>query len=171
MPPEFLAIGHVLRPHGVRGELLLETLADFPEPLDDVDTVYLGGADAAEPHPLAGARRHRGNLLIRLEDCHDRGAAEALRGQLVQIRTGDAAPPPPGSYYHHQIIGLSVVTEEGEALGEVTDILETGSNDVYVVNGPTGEILLPALQSVIVQVDLEARRMTVHLLEGLRGSG
>lgn len=168
MSSEFLAIGRVLRPHGVRGELLLETLTDFPEHLNDVDTVYLGEAAAAEPHALAGARRHRGRLFIRLEGCGDRDAAEAFRGQLVQIRLGDAAPPPPGSYYHHQIVGLSVVTDEGEALGEVTEILETGANDVYVVNGPSGEILLPALQSVIRQVDLDAKRMTVHLLEGLR---
>jgi 16S rRNA processing protein RimM len=166
MPPEFLAIGRVLRPHGVRGELLLEALTDFPEHLDGVGTIYLGAA--AEPHPLAGARMHRGRLLIQLEDCVDREAAEAFRGQLVQIWFGDAAPPPPGSYYYHQIVGLAVVTEEGETLGEVTEILETGSNDVYVVNGPSGEILLPALKSVILKVDLEAKRMTVHLIEGLR---
>jgi len=166
MPPEFLAIGRVLRPHGVRGELLLEALTESPGPLNGVDTVYLG--DAAEPHPLAGARMHRGRLLIQLEDCVDREAAEAFRGQLVQIWFGDAAPPPPGSYYYHQIVGLAVVTEEGETLGEVTEILETGSNDVYVVNGPSGEILLPALKSVILKVDLEAKRMTVHLIEGLR---
>jgi 16S rRNA processing protein RimM len=166
MPPEFLAVGRVLRPHGVRGELLLETLTDFPEHLDEVDTVYLG--DAAEPHPLAGARLHRGRLLIRLEGCADRDAAEVFRGRLVRIRIGDVPPPPAGSYYHYQIVGLSVVTEEGEALGHVVEILETGANDVYVVNGPSGEILLPALQSVIRQIDLEAKRMTVHLLEGLR---
>jgi len=166
MPPEFLVVGRVLRPHGVRGELLLEALTDSPGPLNGVDTVYLG--DAAAPYPLAGAHLHRGRLLIRLQDCADRDAAEAFRGQLVQIRIGDAAPPPPGSYYYHQIVGLAVVTEEGEALGEVTEILETGSNDVYVVSGPSGEILLPALTSVILKVDLEAKRMTVHLLEGLR---
>ena len=163
---EFLAIGRVLRPHGVRGELLLETLTDFPQPLDDVETVYLG--EAAEPHPLDSVRLHRGQRLIRLKDCSDRDAAEVFRGQLVQIRIEASGPPPPGSYYHHQIIGLAVVTDAGEALGEVTEILETGANDVYVVAGPSGELLLPALQSVILHVDLDAKRMTVHLLEGLR---
>jgi 16S rRNA processing protein RimM len=166
MPPDFLAVGRVLRPHGVRGELLLEALTDFPVHLAEVSTVYLG--EAAEPHPLETARLHRGQLLIRLRDCADRAAADAFRGQLVQIRIEESAPPPPGAYYHHQIIGLAVVTEEGEALGAVTEILETGANDVYVVAGPTGEILLPAIQTVIRQVDLEAKRMTVHLLEGLR---
>ena len=168
MPTEFVAVGRVLRPHGVRGELLLETLTDLPERLDEVETVYLGNAESPEPHPLRGARLHRGQLLIRLADCTDRAAAEAHRGQLVLIRLEAAAPPPPGAYYHHQIIGLPVVTDAGETLGEVVEIIQTGSNDVYVVRGPQGEILLPALRSVILDIDLGARRMTVHLLEGLR---
>ncbi|MGH2522160.1 MAG: ribosome maturation factor RimM [Anaerolineales bacterium] len=166
MPPEFLAVGRVLRPHGLRGELLLQSLTDFPERLEGVETVYLG--EAAAPNRLLGVRVRRGELLIRLAEVVDREAAEAFRGQLVQIRIEQAAPLPPGQYYHHQIIGLPVVTEEGEALGDVTGILETGANDVYVVSGPQGEILLPAIRSVVRQIDLDARRITVHLLEGLR---
>jgi len=165
-PPELLAVGRVLRPHGVRGELLLEVLTDLPEHLEAVKTVYLG--DTAEPHALEHVRFHRGRLLIQLADCPDRNAAEAFRGELVQIRMDAAAPPPPGSYYYHQIIGLQVVTEEGEPLGEVVEILETGANDVYVVQGASGEILLPALRSVIRGIDLDAGRMTVRLMEGLR---
>lgn len=169
-PTHFLAIGHVLRPHGVRGELLLETLTEFPDHLAEVETVYLGeaGAESPQPHPLRRARLHRRDLLIQLADCLDRDAAEAYRGQMVFIQTEQAAPLPPGRYYHHQIIGLAVVTDEGEVLGEVAEILETGANDVYVVAGPSGEILLPALQSVIQHIDLDSKRMTVHLLEGLR---
>jgi 16S rRNA processing protein RimM len=77
-------------------------------------------------------------------------------------------PLPSGRYYQRQIIGLGVVTDEGESLGEVVDILETGANDVYVVQGAQGEILLPAISSVIRQIDLDAGCLTVHLLEGLR---
>ena len=110
MPTEFLAVGRVLRPHGVRGELLLEMLTDFPEHLNEMETVYLG--DAAEPHSLRGVRIHRKQLLIQLADCLDRNAADAFRGQLVQIRAEAASPPPPGRYYQHQLLGLSVVTDE-----------------------------------------------------------
>ena len=155
-----------MRPHGVRGELLLETLTDFPEHLDGVETVYLG--EAAEPHPLLGVRLHRDQLLIRLANCPDREAAEVFRGQLVQIRVEAVAPPPPGRYYQYQLIGLAAVTDEGEPLGDVVDVIETGSNDVYVVQGETGELLLPALRSVIQSIDLESRRMIVHLIPGLR---
>jgi 16S rRNA processing protein RimM len=166
MATEFLAVGRVIRPHGVRGELLLESLTDFPGHLREVEVVYLG--DAAEPHPLAGAREHRHQLIIRLGDCADRDCAERFRGQVVQIQAAAAAPLPPGFYYHHQLTGLAVVTEAGEDLGELVEVLETGANDVYVVRGPAGEILLPAIRSVIRHIDLDARRVTVHLLEGLR---
>lgn len=166
MKPEYLAVGRVLRPHGVRGELLLESYTDFPEHLKQVQTVFVG--ETAEPHPLVGARFHRGQLIIRLADCADRESADAYRGQIVQVRTSDAAPLPAGRYYHYQLIGLKAVTEEGEQLGEVAEVLETGANDVYVVKGPDGEILLPAVSSIVRKIDLEAGQMVVRLLEGMR---
>jgi 16S rRNA processing protein RimM len=166
MPIEFLAVGRVLRPHGVRGELLLTSLTDFPEHLAEVKTVYLGEPPVA--HPLVGARAHRGQLLLRLGDVSTREAADPLRGQLVQIRAQAAKPLPPGMYYQHQLIGLAVVTDGGEALGRLKEVLETGANDVYVVQGDGGELLLPAIKSVILQIDLPAQTMTVHLPAGLR---
>jgi len=166
MSTEFLAVGRVLRPHGVRGELLLASLTDYPEHLSEQKTVYLG--DPPQAHPLAGVRIHRSQLIIRLADCHDRAEADAFRDQIVQIEAQSAAPLPPGLYYHHQLIGLAVYTEEGEHLGELTEVLETGANDVYVVTGPKEELLLPVIAEVIRSVDLEAHRLTVHLLEGLR---
>ena len=155
-----------MRPHGVRGELLLASLTDFPEHLSQQKTVYLG--EPPVPHPLAGVRIHRGQLIIRLADCRERAAADAFRDQIVQIQAQSAAPLPPGLYYHHQLIGLAVYTEEGEHLGELVEVLETGANDVYVVNGPQGELLLPVIADVIRGVDLAAQRLTVHLLDGLR---
>jgi 16S rRNA processing protein RimM len=161
-----LAVGRVLRPHGVRGELLLESLTDFPEHLAEVDTVYLG--EPAAPHRLVRARVHRGQVILQLADCDDRDCAEAYRGQVVSIEAQAAAPLPPGRYYHHQLIGLSVVSDEGEPLGELAEIIETGANDVYVVVGPAGEVLLPAIDTVILDINLDARRITAHLIEGLR---
>lgn len=169
MPLPFLAIGRVLRPHGVRGELLLEMLTEFPEHLAETQTVFVGaeGDAAPAPHPLRRARQHGNDLLVQLADCPDRNAAEAYRGQVVFIRAEQAAPLPPGRYYHHQILGLTVMSDTGETLGEVSEILETGANDVYVVRGAAGEVLLPAIKDVVLSIDLDARRMTVHLLEGL----
>ncbi len=166
MQTEFLTIGRVLRPHGVRGELLLATLTDFPEHLQAGATVYLG--EPPQPHTLRSVRMHRGQLLLALADCADREAAEPYREQLVQIRLEAAAPRPAGRYYQHELIGLRAVTDEGEELGTVAEILETGSADVYLVRGERGEILLPAIRSVIRDINLEQQRLLVHLIEGLR---
>jgi 16S rRNA processing protein RimM len=117
---------------------------------------------------VAGVRVHRGQLILRLAGVGDRETADQFRGQLVQIRLAAAAPLPPGTYFHHQIIGLVAVTEAGEVLGEVSEVLETGANDVYVVTGDQGEILLPAISSVIVGIDLAARQITVQMMDGLR---
>ena len=162
----FLAVGRVSRPHGLRGELLLSSLTDFPEHLATLETVYLG--EAAAPHNLVRVRNQRGQLIIQLADCRTRESAEAFRGQVVQIKAEAAAPLPPGLYYHHQLIGLAVYTEAGEHLGELVEVLETGANDVYVVRGEQGELLLPVIPTVILATDVETRRMTVHLLDGLR---
>ena len=165
MPIEFLAVGRVLRPHGVRGELLLTSLTDFPEHLAEIKTVYLG--EPAVAHALTKAHQHRGQLIIRLADISTRDEADAFRGQLVQIQAGSAAPLPAGSYYQHQLIGLAVVSEAGEPLGTLAEILETGANDVYLVKGGAAELLLPAIKSVIRAIDLPAQTITVRIPDGL----
>lgn len=163
--PRFLAVGQIARPHGVRGDLLMHVLTEFPHRLASLETVYLG--QAHRPFRVEAARFHGNDMLLTLAGIGDRPEAEAVRGQLVSIALADAAELPPGRYYYYQIEGLNVFTEEGEALGRVVEILETGANDVYVVRGDEREILLPAIRSVIREIDLEGGRMVVHLLEGL----
>ncbi len=162
-----IPVGRVIRPHGVRGELVIEPVRVVMAPLELGETVYLG--ERAEPHQVEALRHHRDRWLLRLAGCDDRDAAEPFRGQVIQIERPPEARPP-GHLYGHadEIVGLAVFTEAGEPLGEVTEIIVTGANDVYVVAGPGGELLLPAIPDVIRQVDLPARRLTVHLLEGLR---
>jgi 16S rRNA processing protein RimM len=150
----------------VRGDLLLASLTDFPDHLGQVETVFLG--DTAEPHPVTAFRRHRGQLILSLANCPDRDTADQYRGQIVQIQPQAAAPLASGQYYHHDIIGLDAVTAEGEHLGQVVEIIQTGANDVYVVRGEQGEILLPAIRSVILDINLTDRQIKVHLLDGLR---
>ena len=95
-----------------------------------------------------------------------RGAAEALRGATVEIPARDAVPLPPGQFYTFQVIGLEVRTPEGKAIGRVVDILRTGSNDVYVVRPPEGgEILLPAVDSVVQRIDIGAGELVARLPE------
>jgi len=158
-------IGRVLRPHGVRGELRLALLTDYPERLPLHPVFYLG--DDEKPYRVERVRLQQGAALVKLAGCDDRDAAEALRGQWVQIPIEDAVPLEEGEYYTFQLIGIEVVTDHGESLGRVVEVLETGANDVYVVHGPRGEVLLPAIEDVVRELDVPARRMVVSPLPGL----
>ena len=163
--PRFLAVARVVKPWGVRGEMKLEVLTGFPDQLERLKRVYVG--QKAVPHEVARFHWHTSVLLLQLADVRDRNAAELLRGQLVQIAAEEAAPLKPGEYYEHQIIGLNVVTAEGEPLGQVVQVLATGANDVYVVQGSHGQVLLPARVEVVREINLDASTMTVTLLPGL----
>jgi 16S rRNA processing protein RimM len=171
--PPFLLLGQILRPHGIRGELRVNVLTAYPERIGPDMVVYLG-SDPDSPATSTGykvvqARTHQQYLILQLEGITDRDAADRLREQYVMVELDHAVPLAEDEFYLYQAIGLSVFTDEGEALGRVVEILETGANDVYVVQGPRGEILLPSIEDCILDVDIEAGKMTVHLLDGLLG--
>lgn len=163
--PRYLAIGHVVRPFGLHGELKVDVLTDYPEQLVRLRTVYLG--PHAEPWGVEAVRLHKDAALLKLVGCDDRNAAEALRGALVQIARDDAVPLEEDEFYEYQIVGMTVVEQDGTLLGRVTEIISTGANDVYVVVGPDGELLLPAIKSVILKIDLDADQMVVRLMDGM----
>jgi len=167
-PPEYTAVGRVLRPHGVRGALLLEAASDLVGMILPASKIYLGRRNS--PAVVRSIAPHGEHHLLFVEGVDDRNAAERFRGAEASLRSSDIPALPPGTYYHWQIVGLEVFTEDGEALGRVTEILQTRANDVYVVRGePEGEILIPAIEPVIREIDLEAMTIRVRLLPGLRG--
>jgi len=167
--PEYLVIGFLRRPHGVKGEILMDLHTDFPERLKIGRTLFLG--DAHTPAVLTGARSQGAAMLVQLQGVGTPEAAGKLRNTWVSVRRSDVPGLPAGQIYQHDLIGLSVVDEESVPLGRITEIIETGANDVYVVTPDKGaELLLPAIPSVILDLDLAARRMRVHVLDGLRGS-
>lgn len=164
--PEFLLIGKLRRPHGVRGEISMEIYTDFPERLRAGVTVYVG--EEHIPYQVRSRRSVHAGLLISFKGIDTPEAAVQLRNTFVYVRTADRPALPEGEYYHHEIIGLQVVSDEGQPLGELVEVLSYPANDVYVVRPTTGqEILIPALRSVILDVDLDAGEMHVHLLPGL----
>jgi 16S rRNA processing protein RimM len=168
--PRYLVVGRVLRPHGVRGDLRVEIITGSPERLGQHDHFYLAHPDSPEEvrrYPVEEVRLHKDSLLLKLEGCDDCNEAELLRDMLVQVPIEEAVPLEEGEYYHFQIVGVQVETESGEWLGQVMEVLETGANDVYVVRGPRGEVLLPAIEDVVRKLDIEEKRMVVHLLPGM----
>lgn len=166
-PGEFVAVGRVIRPHGVRGTLLVSAISPMLESLREGSRVWLG--DGELESRVTYLRPHRARYLLALEELSDRDQAETWRDKDVSVALDQAAELPAGSYFYWQIVGLEVVTEQGEVLGEIKSIIETGANDVYVVQDSDGrELLLPAIAAVIREVDLEGGLITVRLLPGLR---
>jgi 16S rRNA processing protein RimM len=166
-PPEDLVVGRIIRPHGIRGMLLVEPFTEVIRSLKPASEILLGSDKV--PVVVREFRPHRARFLLVIDGCEDRDAAERWRGDDIFVRFDDVDPLPDGVYYHWQILGLEVATEGGEVLGTVERILETGANDVYVVRSDSGEeLLLPAIESVILEVDLQEARITVHLIPGLR---
>lgn len=164
----YMAVGKVVRAHGIHGEVSVNVLTDFPERFETTEWVYLGNETEANPYRIEKYRWHKQNVLLTLAGVTDRTQAEQLRGQYVQVPIEDAVPLPEGSYYLYQLVGLEVVTTEDRFLGTITEILETGANDVYIVRGDEHqEILIPAIADVVKAVELEKGRVIVELIEGL----
>ncbi len=164
--PAFLAVGRLRRPHGVRGEALVEVLTDFPERLQPKTVVYAG--EEHLPLTIRSRRSHNEGLLLAFAGLETPEAVGRFRNQILYVPSADRPSLPDGEYYHHQLIGLMVQEEDGQMLGRLTEILETGANDVYVVTAEDGnEILLPVIPGVVLDVDLVGKTMRVHLLPGL----
>jgi len=164
--PEYLVVGFLRRPHGVKGEILMDVHTDFPERLKTGLTVFVG--DDYLRVMIASRRAHAAGMLVRFRGIKTPEDAGIYRNTWMYVPSANRPELPEGEYYHHQIIGLNVVTDDGHDLGTIMDILETGANDVYVVRDADGkEILLPAIPPVILNIQLADRQMRVHLLEGL----
>jgi len=166
VPEGYLAVGRIVGVHGIHGELKVEPYTDYPERF--APGVILCMGPSLEEVVVESGRPHKGHILLALEEIHDRNSADELRGLWLFVPEEDAVELEENTFWVHDILGLEVVTDEGAALGVVADVLFTGANEVYVVHTPEGgEVLLPAIDEVILAIDLEARRMTVHLLPGI----
>lgn len=171
-PVLYLAVGTLRRSHGIHGDILVDVMTDFPERLKPGAHVYLGDKKASIK--ITRRRPHNEGLLLGFEGVKNAEDVARYRGLVMYVRAQDRPALPEGEYYHHQILGLTVQDESGADLGVITEIIETGANDVYVITPatqPARDILIPALKQVILDVNLEAKLMRVHLLPGLLDSG
>ena len=154
-----VAIGRVIKAFGLRGQILVEPLTDFPERFAPESIVLVQG----RPHAIEKSREAKGRWILTLEGIHSLEEARRLRDECLTIKESNLRPLPPGQYYQFQILGLGVYTSAGQYLGEVSDILTTGSNDVYVVKGSGVEFLVPAIADFIREIDVEGGRMVVEM--------
>ena len=162
--PGFRAAAKIERPRGLRGELKALPLTDFPERFAPGARVWI----AAQERVVAASSWQRDRLYLTVIGIEDREAAEALRGELVEIPDGERPPAHEGLYYIDDIEGLAVSDTAGRPLGSVREVLSTGANDVWIVDrGGEPDLLVPALRDVVKQVDLAGGSIIVDLPDGL----
>lgn len=153
-----MAVGRVLAPFGLEGELKVQSLTDNPKRFALKSKLWAG----QQPVSVASSREAGGHLYLKFKGFPDRDSVDKFRHAMLQVPEEALEPLPEGEYYRFQLLGLEVVTADGTPLGTLIEIIETGANDVYRVHPGEGpDILLPALDDVIIAVDLAARRMTV----------
>jgi 16S rRNA processing protein RimM len=161
-------IGRVANRHGVRGELRVLPYNPESHILLDLPSVLLGDPDSPlGEHAIEAARRHKRFVLLRLAGIDTADAAESLIGKVVFVPRERLPPVEPREVYHADLIGCRIVTETGEELGRVREMIATGSNDVCVVDGRRGEHLIPLIDDVVIKLDPGSGEIVVRVLPGL----
>ncbi len=163
-----VTIGKALKPWGVKGEVKVQLMTDFPERFKTLQRVHLTSPRGKEIICAVKSVRYASGIpYLRFEGYDTPEKAKEITGWLIQVPREEAVRLPEGVYYRFEIIGMEVFTEDGEKLGTISDIIETGSNDVYVMKRGKKEIYLPAIAEVVKEIDRKAGRMVIHLVEGL----
>lgn len=167
---QYFEIGKITGTHGIRGTMRVFPTTEDPSRFERLKEIIVEIRGKQETFHIQKVAFHKQFVLLTVKEITDINVAELYKNGRILIPDAMAIPLGEDEYYNRDLYGLKVVTEEGEELGEITEIFPTGSNDVYVVkkDGKGKELLLPAIKDCIKNVDLEKGVMTVKLLEGLR---
>jgi len=161
---EWVIIAEVVGAFGIHGEIKIRSLTDIPDRFAQIERVYI----RHRPFRVRGTRTVQRGILLQLEGIDDPEAVDKLRGAAIEIPIAEIAPLPEGQYYIHDLIGLKVQTVQGQVLGHLREVIETGSNDVYVVaRQEKDEVLVPAIKDVVKEIDLHTGRMVIDPIPGL----
>ncbi|MDQ0337529.1 16S rRNA processing protein RimM [Caldalkalibacillus uzonensis] len=170
---KYYTVGKIVNTHGIRGEVRVITVSDFKEQRYQPGNTlyYFVNHQQVDGKPLtvASHRTHKQFDLLTFEGHHTINDVEQYKGGLLKVPEDEREPLPEGEYYFDQIIGCQVVTDAGETLGTVETILTPGANDVWVVKAPgrKREILIPYIEDVVKEVDVDRKQITIHVIEGL----
>jgi 16S rRNA processing protein RimM len=172
--PGFLVVGHVTKPHGIYGEILVKPLTDHPEGTFAPGVVlFLGDEAARSPDPdrppleVVGARSVRTGVLVDFRGIESRSEAEALRGRYVLRAREEVEPLEEGEVFQHELLGMEVVTVDGTSLGTVREVYDLAPVELLEVRGDRGETMIPFRKEIVREVDRTGRRIVVDPPEGL----
>jgi 16S rRNA processing protein RimM len=166
-PKRTLRIGVVVRAHGLRGEVRVRPDTDFPERFRTLKRVLVMRGGELVAHEVQHVRAAGDAFLVKLAGVDAAHQAQQLAGAPLHVSSEEASPLPEGQFYIDDVIGLEVLTTDGQRLGHVAEVLRTGANDVYVVRGGKSEILVPAIRDVVAELAPHRGRMVVRMMSGL----
>jgi 16S rRNA processing protein RimM len=165
---KYLQVGKIVNTHGVSGEVKLIPLTDDPNRFDDLEWAYIEKDGVLNKHDVQRVKYAKNHVIIKFSGIGSMDEADVYKNCYVAVDRENAVKLPEDSYFICDIVGCDVADENGNLLGRITDVLKTGSNDVYVIKSETGkELLLPALKSVVRKVSLDERRIEVSVPKGL----
>ncbi|MGI5921661.1 MAG: ribosome maturation factor RimM [Syntrophomonadaceae bacterium] len=168
VPRDLISIGKISGTHGYNGVIKVLPLTDFPERFNKLKKVKVTKANTVKELTIDYVKPYKTMLLIKFTEINTKEDAQLYNNALLQVEPKDVYELPAGYYYHFQLLGMNVFDTEIGLIGKIKEILETGSNDVYVVDSPQyGEVLIPALKEVIIDVNVDRKEMQVKLLPGL----
>lgn len=166
--PQLVMIGEIVRSHGLQGTVKVRTAAEGSEQFGTLSKVLLQiGPNRLGEYVIERLQRGHDGVFIKFREVNDRDQAELLRGAQIMVAPAECPPLAPGEFYHFDIIGLPVYTEAGKYLGEIVEVERCPANDVWVIRSDSGETLVPAIDTVIQQVDLANRRVIIIPIPGL----
>ncbi|MCH5210055.1 MAG: ribosome maturation factor RimM [Oscillospiraceae bacterium] len=165
---ELLEVGKIVNTHGLRGEVKVVPWTDYPEVFEDIEYVYIKRRNESERLNIKGIKYQKNNLIIKFEEIKDIDEAQKYKNQVIYAEREMLGELPEGVYYIADLIGLEVVTDEGEKIGVIADVFNTGSNDIYDVKREGKKnLLLPVIDEVVLSIDIDSKKVTVHMMEGL----
>jgi len=161
-------MGKVIRPHGLEGVMRVQSFAESHQSFLRARTVFLR-ADKGEIHEfkVISVRPHKRILLIQLKGLGSFEEAERFRGAEIFVKKDCLRNPDSNEYYWYEVVGLKVYMNSGRYIGTITEIISTGSHDIYVCRDGESEVLIPAIHDVVKEIDLEKKRMIISPMEGL----
>jgi len=172
--PRFLAVGHIVKPHGIKGEFLVLPLTDHPQSTYTPGVVlHLGNVDSVNPDPglpdlkLEQVRPYRNGYIASAGGITDRNDAERLRGHYLFREVSALEPLGDGEFFYHQLLGMKVQTNIGTVVGEVTEVYELDPNDILCVQGHEGEIMIPFSKEIVLQVNADEKCIVIDPPDGL----
>ena len=165
---KYLEIGQIVNTFGIKGMVKVMPFTENIERFSKMKTVYVKNKKENKKYEIEEVKYHKNMVLIKFKGIENPEQADLLRQSYLLLDRADEEPLEEGTYYIVDMIGLKVYTEEGELLGILEDIFNTGSNDIYVVKNELGkQILLPSIPDVIKKIDMPNKKVIVHLLPGL----